>query len=305
MSDPRSLYRSSPDGWDDLRGKRPVLLVLLDGGASTGRVQDVVSGHLRDHCSSRPIARFDLDLLTQYADRRPQLDFEDGRLTRSRPPELVLWAMTDAAGETFLVLAGPEPMLLWQRAVAAVAEIIDTLQVRLTVNVSAIPMRVPHTRPTQVFTHASDPELVLGTWDNFAGSVSVSATFGSYLEVVLAEDGRRTLGLDVCVPYYLGKTEHLASAAAALGVLQASCGLNLVPRALEGLVEANRAEIDAQVAATENGPQVLSILESGYDEFRTLTGDLPSADELGEKFERFLAEHDRKRDMGEGDAQEG
>ncbi|SDB84184.1 PAC2 family protein [Raineyella antarctica] len=305
MSDPRSLYQSSQDGWDDLRGKRPVLLVLLDGAGSAGRVQHLVATHLGEHCTGRPIARFDLDRLTQYADRRPVLEFEDGMLVRPRTAELILWAMTDAAGETFLVLAGPEPMLLWDRVVAAITDIITTLQVRLVVNVTAVPMRVPHTRPTQVFTHSADPELVLQPWDAFSGSLTVAATFGTYLEVVLAENGRRTLGIDVCVPYYLGKAEHLGSAAAALEVLQSSCGLNLVPAPLEDRVALNRAEIDAQVAATENGPQVLAILESGYDEFRTLVGELPSADELGEEFERFLAEHDRGRDTGDGDAEEG
>lgn len=305
MSDPRSLYRASQDGWGDLRGKRPVLLVLLDGAASTGRVQEVLAAHLREHCTGRRLALFDLDLLTQYADRRPLLEFEDGRLTRAEPPELALWALTDAAGETFLVLHGPEPVLLWDRLATAVAEILAGLQVRLLVNVSAVAMRVPHTRPTQVFTHASDPELVLRPWEGLSGTVSLAATFGTYLEVVLGEQGHRALGVDVCVPYYLGRNEHVASASAALEVLQASSGLNLVPAPLEEASRANRAELDAQVAATENGLQVLSILESGYDEFRTLTGDLPSADELGAEFERFLAERDRGRDTGDGDAQEG
>lgn len=305
MSDPRSLYRASKDGWDDLRGKRPVLLVLLDGAASTGRVQDVLAAHLREHCTGRRIAVFDIDLLTQYADRRPVVELEDGRLTRPRPPELALWALTDAAGETFLVLHGPEPMLLWQRLAAAIGEIIATLQVRLLVNVSAVPMRVPHTRPTQVFTHASDPELVLHPWEAIAGALTLSATFGTFLEVALGEQDQRTLGIDVCVPYYLGRNEHVASASAALEVLQASCGLNLVPGPLEEAARQNRDELDAQVAATENGTQVLSILESGYDEFRSLASDLPSADELGAEFERFLAERDRGRDTGDGDAQEG
>lgn len=305
MSDPRSLYRPSPDGWTDLDGKRPILVVLLDGAASAGRVQALVAGHLLDHCESRPLARFDLDQLVHYADRRPLLRFEDGGLTRPRPPELLVYAMTDAAGETFLVLTGPEPMLLWERAVAAVTEIISTLDVRLTVNVSALPLRVPHTRPPVVHTHSLDPELVLQPWDELTGSVEIPASFGSYLEVVLGERGRRALGIDICVPYYLAKTEHLASAMAALEALQASCGLNLVPAPLEARVGPNREEIDEQVAATENGRQVVSILESSYDEFRTLVDELPSADELGSEFERFLAEHDRRRDTGDGDAQEG
>ncbi len=304
MPDPRSLYQVSQGGWGDLTGKRPVLLVLLDGAASTGRVQNLLAAHLLAQCESRPLARFDLDRLTQYADRRPELEFEEGALTRARPDGLVLHRLTDAVGETFLMLAGPEPMLLWERATAAVSEIVTALDVRLTVNVSAIPMRVPHTRPTQVYTHSSDPELVLRPWDAFGGSVTVQAAFGAYLEVVLAEKGHRTLGIDACVPYYLGKAEHVASAIAALEVLQSSCGLHLDPADLEAEVASNRDQIDRQVAATENGPQVVSLLESGYDEFRSLVRDLPSADELGEEFERFLAEHDRRRDTGDGDAPE-
>lgn len=305
MSASLPLYRTHRDGWAELAGKRPALLLLLDGAGSAGQLQQVLGDHLLGLCSQRPLARFDLDLLTQYADRRPELDFEDGHFTRTPAPELVLHAMTDAAGETFLALVGPEPMLLWDRAVAAVLELIAALDVRLTVDVTGLPMRVPHTRPPQVFTHSPDPELVLHPWDPFSGSLSVMATFGTYLEAVLAEKGHRALGIDVCVPYYLGKSEHVASALAALEAIQASCGLNLVPAELEERAMANRAEIDQQVAATENGPAVVSILESNYDEFRTLVGDLPSADELAEEFERFLAEHDRRRDTGDGDTPEG
>ncbi|WOP18053.1 PAC2 family protein [Raineyella sp. LH-20] len=305
MSASPPLYRLNPDGWADLDGKHPVLVLLLDGAGSAGQLQELVGEHLLEHCAHRPLVRFDLDLLTQYADRRPTLDFEDGRFTRAPSPELVLYAMTDAAGETFLALIGPEPMLLWERAVAALVELIAGLGVRLTVDVSGLPMRVPHTRPPQVFTHSPDPELVLRPWDAFRGALSVTATFGAYLEAVLAEKGQRTMGIDVCVPYYLGKSEHVASALAALEMIQASCGLNLLPGLLEDQAVANRADIDAQVAATENGPAVVSILESNYDEFRTLVGDLPSADELAAEFERFLAEHDRRRDTGDGDTPEG
>ncbi|QGF24790.1 PAC2 family protein [Raineyella fluvialis] len=305
MSGSHPLYRSHPDGWGELGGKRPVLLLLLDGAGSAGEVQQIVGDHLLGQCDHRPLARFDLDLLTQYADRRPMLDFEDGHFTRPPAPELVLYAMTDAAGETFLALIGPEPMLLWERAVAAMTELIVGLDVRLTVNLTGLPMRVPHTRPAQVFTHSAEPELVLQPWEAFSGSLSVIATFGAYLETVLEEKGHRTLGIDVCVPYYLGKSEHMASALAALEVIQATCGLNLAPGELEERALVNRAEIDAQVTATENGPAVVSILESNYDEFRTLVGDLPSADELAAEFERFLAEQDRRRDTGDGDTPEG
>ncbi len=301
MLDPETLYRCDPQSWELLRGKRPVLILLLDGAGSAGGVQRVLGGHLLEAFTATRVVRFDVDQLLQWADRRPMVEIGTCGPVRDTGPDLSLWALTDAAGETFLVLHGPEPMLQWNRTIAALAGIVAELGVRLVVNVTAIPMRVPHTRPAQVFTHSAEADLNVRPWEAL-GTVTVPASFGTYLESVLAEHRQRCLGVDVCVPYYLDDGEHIDSAVAALEVLQSTCGLNLAPDDLVGRAEANRAEVDAQVAQTANGTQVLQILETRYDSLRTMVGDrLPSADELGDAFEKFLADQDRRRrETGEG-----
>jgi hypothetical protein len=64
-----------------------------------------------------------------------------------------------------------------------------------------------------------------------------------------------------------------------------------------------RAKIDQQVEASAEVAQVVTALEHQYDAFvtaqqnRSLLSrdeDLPSADELGAEFERFLAQEARK-----------
>ena len=41
-------------------------------------------------------------------------------------------------------------------------ELIEQLDVRLTLSVHGIPMAVPHTRPITLAAHATDPDLVKG-----------------------------------------------------------------------------------------------------------------------------------------------
>ena len=75
-------------------------------------------------------------------------------------PEIRIQALTDTAGTRFLLLDGPEPDVQWERFVAAVEQICQRLDVRVTVGFNSIPMAVPHTRPLGVTAHASRRELI-------------------------------------------------------------------------------------------------------------------------------------------------
>lgn len=66
----------------------------------------------------------------------------------------------DATGAPFLLLSGPEPDVEWERFAAAVRQIVERLQVRLSVNFHGIPMGVPHTRPVGITPHGNRTDLV-------------------------------------------------------------------------------------------------------------------------------------------------
>ena len=105
--------------------------------------------------SHQIIGRFDVDQLHDYRARRPAMIFDADHWESYADPELLLYAMTDAAGSGFLLLTGPEPDVQWERYIAAVISLIEHFDVRLTIGLNAIPMAVPHTRPVGITSHAS------------------------------------------------------------------------------------------------------------------------------------------------------
>ena len=59
--------------------------------------------------------------------------------------------------------------------------------------------------------------------------------------------------------------------------------------------ETVRAEVDAQVSNDEETAAAIRALEERHDAFLTEDGGaLPTGEELGQAFERFLAEHSRE-----------
>ncbi len=71
-------------------------------------------------------------------------------------------ALTDTGDTDYLLLAGPEPDMQWERFAAAVGQLVERFGVRLVINLTAIPMAVPHTRPIGVTAHGTRPELTEG-----------------------------------------------------------------------------------------------------------------------------------------------
>ena len=89
------------------------------------------------------------------------------------------------------------------------------------------------------------------------------------------------------------------AAIAALGRVERVTGLQLKVGALEAAAQETVRQIDEQVAGSEEVASLVHALEEQYDAFtRSIgrtnllasTGELPTADELGAEFERFLAE---------------
>jgi hypothetical protein len=216
-------------------------------------------------------------------------------------PSLALHLLRDEAGTPFLLLAGPEPDLQWERFIAAVTGLIERLGVRMTVGLNAIPMAVPHTRPVSVTAHATDQRL-LGDRESWLQRVQVPASVGNLLELRLGKSGHDAMGYAAHVPHYLAQTTYPAAAELLLDSVAASAGL-VIPTALlheaAGLV---REEVDKQVAEDEQASRLVVSLEQQYDAFlrgrqgnllADANGPLPTAEELGAELERFLAEQAR------------
>ena len=302
--DPRDLYEVLPDRPDTSGTPGLVLVQALDGFVDAGAAKALARTHLMTTLGAQVVARFDVDQLHDYRARRPPMLFVEDHWESVEEPELAVHLLHDEGGTPFLVLAGPEPDVQWERFVAAVQLVMDELGVRLVVGLNAIPMSLPHTRPVGVIQHGTKPELLEGS-EPWIGTVTVPGSAAHLLEYRLGQAGRDALGFAAHVPHYVSQSEFPAAASALVRELAAATGLVLPTSALDEAAAVTRTAIDEQVGQSAEVAAVVKALEEQYDSFvagrgrSLLAGDaeLPSADELGAELERFLAEQPQ---TGEG-----
>lgn len=295
MLEPTSLF-----SWESHVDQRTLhadtLVVTLGSYVDAGHTQRLVDAELLEHLPNRVIGRFDADQLIDYAGRRPTIVFDRDHFGEYDKPEINLHLLTDHDGRDFLLLNGPEPSLQWERMSAGVQHVIDQLGVHRTVLVQSMPAPAPHTRPVAVTRFASDPALledevpVLGTFQ-------LSASFTGVLTLRLGEAGHDVLGLVAHVPHYIAENDYPDAARALMSALREASSLAVPTDGFDLAAGIVRAQIDHQVRESEELTGMVAALERGYDHFvqeRDLRNaekaQLPSADEIGEQFEQFLAE---------------
>lgn len=304
MLDPHEIYQLT----DELPALgQPVLVQALTGFVDAGNATRLGREHLLSTLDSRPIATFDADQLIDYRSRRPSMIFVEDHWEQYDEPKLELRLLHDDAGTPFLLLAGPEPDLQWERFTAAVIALIDRLKVRLVIGLNAIPMAVPHTRPVGVTAHATRRELIAG-YQPWLQRVQVPGSAGHLLEYRLGQQGHDAMGFAVHVPHYVAQAEYPSAAELLLASVSRTTGLLLPTEGLRTAAEAVRVDIDRQVAETGEARALVRALEEQYDTVTreradnnlliNQTGPLPTADELGAELERFLAEQGRPENPG-------
>jgi hypothetical protein len=235
-----------------------------------------------------------------YRGRRPTMMFDRDRWSSYSDPTLLLYRVTDADGQPFLILSGHEPDYQWERVVRAIRQLIQALGVTLTVSVHGIPMAVPHTRPIGKTAHATSPRLI-GDHATVFGPLEVPGSISALLELRLGESDADALGFAIHVPHYLAQTQFADAAVVGLEGFVGATGLNIPAEDLVAAAGLNRAEISQGIAGSEEVTQVVEALERQYDTYMearekpsllaTDIRDLPTADELGAEFEQFLRTH--------------
>jgi predicted ATP-grasp superfamily ATP-dependent carboligase len=283
--------------------RRPVLVHALNGFVDAGRATSLTREHIFATCQSEVVVTFDADQLFDYRGRRPEMTFNTDHWESFAEPQLAIHAVRDAAGTGFLLLSGPEPDAQWERFAAAMELIVRQLEVRLLIGLDAIPMGVPHTRPTSVIAHGSPQELV-SDYNAWLGTVQVPASAGHLLEFRLGRAGFDSMGFAANVPYYLAHLDYPEASAKLLECIARAAQLQLPGDALTEAATSVRSAIDDQVAATEEVAALVRTLEVQYDAIvagrgHSLLADgtrLPSADEIGAEFEQYLARQPRPGD---------
>jgi hypothetical protein len=280
---------------------------MLDGFIDAGGARRLAREVLLGVGEARPVARFDVDLLHDYRARRPPMLFVQDHWESYEAPTLEIVQVLDQGGTPYLLLHGSEPDVMWERFAAAIGQLVELLEIRLTVGTNAIPMAVPHTRPVGVTAHAARPELISG-YQPWVATVQVPGSAAHLIEHRLAMAGHDSMGFAVHVPHYLAQAGYPPAAEALIGAVARATGLSLP---LGSLPEASREaheSIAGLVAQSEELVELVRTLETQYDAVVASRADaleasgevagqpLPTADELGAELERFLADQARRRD---------
>ncbi|MFF1906093.1 PAC2 family protein [Kitasatospora sp. NPDC058218] len=311
MRDPQALYELDQQGVAAVAAAKAALadtgagLVLLhhfEGFMDAGEAGGQVVAHLLEEGTPQVVARFDHDRLVDYRARRPAMVFDREHWSSYDPPEILLQLVHDAAGSPFLLLTGPEPDVEWERFSAAVRQLVERFEVRLTLDFHGIPMGVPHTRPVGLTPHGTRLDLAAG-YPQWFEQAQVPGSAQALLEYRLAEAGHDVLGFAVHVPHYVARSAYPAAAVLILEAVQSATGLVLPGTRLRERVGEVYADIEEQLAHGDGELRsAIRGMEGQYDAVAGAEGresllaepvDLPSADELGRRFEQFLAEHER------------
>lgn len=285
-------------------GRGPVLLHALEGYSDAGHAIRLAAEHLKSSLTTELVASFAIDELLDYRSRRPIMTFKTDHYTRYEEPELNLYALHDSVGTPFLLLAGLEPDLRWERFITAVRLLSERLDVRRVIGLGAIPMAVPHTRPVTMTPHSNNKELITDP-PAWVGEIQVPSSVSSLLEFRMAQHGHEVVGYTVHVPHYLAQTDYPPAAEALLAEVAKAGALQLPLAELSKAGAEVHDKINEQVEASPEVAQVVAALEHQYDAFvtaqenRSLLArdeDLPSGEELAGEFERFLAQQSGESD---------
>jgi hypothetical protein len=293
-----SRRESSAGGRSD---DQPVLIHAFDGFLTAGAAPQLAAKELVSG-NGVVVHSFEIDRYLDYRARRPVIGYQRDHYQNYQSPRLEVVLERDAAGLPYLVLTGPEPDYAWETFIDELAGVVHEQDVSLTLGLGAIPMGVPHTRPSVITTHATRPELIDRT-NLWAPELQVPSSAQSLLEYRFGERGLDAAGYVVHVPHYVAQVEYPPAAVALLDAVADRTGLQLDYDRLRAAQQSTMADISAQISEQESA-DVLTGLEEQYDAFargaaQSLLAEeaaIPSGDELADQFEKYLARQPKKDD---------
>jgi hypothetical protein len=252
------------------------------------------------------VASFEADELYDYRARRPAMTFAEDHYEDYVAPRLVVRLQHDALGTPYLLLTGPEPDTRWEAFAAAVRRVVEHFDVRLTLALGAVPLAVPHTRPILLTNHATSEGLLVQE-NLWKGRIRIPSSAQALLEQRLGEWGHDAMGFVAHIPHYAAQLDYPSASAALLESVEDVTGLQWQLDSLRAAGEEKLREIAVQIEDSEEVREVVVGLEQQYDAFRrpgtdpdagsalplAEDQDLPTGEELGAEFERFLAGLDR------------
>lgn len=264
------------------------MLVGLEAFGDAGAVLASVLDLLRGQLDFTTVATFDGDALIDYRVRRPTLKIRRGLIDELSWPTIELQHAVDGKGRHILLLHGPEPDRMWRPFIDEVLDLALRFDVQLLVGLGSFPGPVPHTRPIQVATTATDPELATSV-PYLPDELEVPSSIHGALEHAAPGHGVRAVGLWAPVPQYAAMQPYPASAVALLQRVSELTGLTVNSQTLQDASEASRKRIEAAVADKPEHMRMVRALEQHIESMETAHAtEVPTGEELAAEFQQFL-----------------
>lgn len=282
----------------------PILVHSLAGFLDAGSAGRLAVEHLLSVLDSEPVAEFDIDVLFDYRARRPRMTFLTDHYGEIDLPRLRVDQLQDEAGQSFLLLHGPEPDFRWRGFASDTVWLVKELDVSLVIGMHAVPWPAPHTRPVNVTAHSNNPSLVADR-RHFVGDLEVPGHVAGMLELWLSDAAVPAMGFAAHVPHYLAGANYPRAAVALLEALSTQTGLMFPLDGLREQAQTADDEISLQVAGEAENVEAITMLEQQYDDFMTRLEhpeataeddtDIAAMDpeEFVDQVERFLANRER------------
>jgi proteasome assembly chaperone (PAC2) family protein len=268
----------------------PVLVLATESWLDAGFGAQGAIAAILEKTSTTVLATFTADEFLDFRARRPTARIRDGVLAGLNWPEIQLRVGQDGAGNSLLVLVGPEPDMAWHAFVRAVVGLAKELGVRLVVSLGAYAAAVPHTRPVRLTAIATVAELAAQV-GVVSGSTEVPAGIQTALQEGFAAEGIPAIGIWARVPHYLAGLPYPAASAALVEALASVAGLKLDAGDLHAAAASVSTQIDQALTNSEEHRELVRALEAMFDGETATPADfssLPSGDELAAELERFL-----------------
>lgn len=277
------VVHMSADEIPELRA--PVMVVALRGwfdvgGTATAAVESLVA---RRHRVT--LAEIDPDPFYDFTQERPMVELVDGATRTIRWPENRV-DISRGEGRDLVILLGTEPHLYWRTYTGAVTAIARRLGAEAVVTVGAAAEAVPHTRTPLVTGSTTTPELATRLGLSAPSYQGVTGVVG-VLQADLEAAGIPAVSLRVGIPHYLMNAEHPQAVAALHTHLGHVLGV-AVDHDLHEDMSRWRSLHDEVVENDVQLARYVEMLEHEHD--RRAEASIPTADDLGDAFERFLRE---------------
>ena len=255
------------------------------GGAATGALE-----WLSERSDSIRVAHIDPEEFFNFAEQRPTVRLRDERRDIVWPSNDVHVLRPPDARNDLVLVVGAEPQLRWRTYAGVVVELATRSEAATLVTVGAHIADIPHTRPFGVTGSTTDAGLA-EAWGldqpSYEGPTGIVGVLHERFEKL----GVPAVSLRVAVPHYVSGAPNPKGARALLERFERVTGL---PTGWADLDEA-AAEWEQRVNDAMNSDDdvvaYVRRLEARAD--ARAEQSLPSPDDLGAEFERFLRQQDK------------